>query len=535
MTIDVPTLGAARLRRGLARVAALRAQDPRAALAELHRIQDTGGTGLDLARLEAALLLDLGCGTFAAAVAGRAGAQHGRSIKLELLQLRGHMAAFARKQAIPLVTALAARTDLDRAARHEIARAAHELGMFEIARTGYAVLLVDDPDDAAVHVNLGHIHQKSGEMAEAEVCFRRALAINPVSGHGIRLLAYVRRQHDAREIAALVAQALPALAPDGEQAAAAHFALGKALEDVRDYAGAFEQFASGCAIMRGLMPYAHDASARAFALTADFFRDRAVPAAQQGGAPAPLFIVGLPRTGSTLLDRMLGCHADVRSMGELGNFKEAMKVATGYAGGPGFHEHFYAQQGRPVDVAAIGHLYRTTAAPDDFAGAWFTDKYHMNFLDLGLIAEALPEARFIHTVRDPLDTVLANYKQMFSLGFHHFSYDLEEAAHYYLSYRALMDHWQQRLPGRIMTVAYRELVSAPEATMRGVLSFLGLEWDPACLAPERNTAPVDTASLAQVRQPIYTSALDHAARYGDALAPARAVLAAAGLVGGSEG
>jgi tetratricopeptide (TPR) repeat protein len=523
-----PTLGAARRRRTLARAAATRTHDPRVALAEVHRVQDAGGADVEAAMLEAELLLDLGCGTFAAAVAARATESFGHSAELELLQVRGHVAAFARGAATPLVEALAERADLSRPQRHEVARIAHELGRFELARDLYARLLAEEPDDAVAHVNLGHIHQKLGERTDAKACFRRALAINPASGHGIRLLAYADRQRDPREIADLVAAALPRLAPHGEEAAAARFALGKALEDAGDFSGAYRQFADGNAIMRALMPYSHAATEHAMALTRRYFAHRPVPAAVAKSHPAPLFVVGLPRTGSTLLDRMLGCHPQVTSMGELGNVKEAMKVATGYAGGAGFHEHFYGQPERTVDVAAIGRHYRATAAPERRAGRWYVDKYHMNFHDIGLIAEALPEARFIHTARDPLDTVFANFKQMFSLGFHHFSYDLAECARYYVEYRRLMDLWTARLPDRILTVAYRDLVTAPEPTLRRTLAFLDLDWNPACLAPERNTAPVDTASLAQVRRPIYTSALDHARRYGEALAPARRILAAAG-------
>ncbi len=525
--MSATTIGPARLRRSIARIAALRTQDPLNALAELHRVQDTGGEGADVARVEAELLLDLGCGSFAAAVANRAIDRHGASIELELLRLRGHLAAFARKQAFPIVDAMLGRPGLARAVRHELAKAAHELGLFDQARATYELLLREDATDVAALVNLGHINQKLGRMDMAERCFQQALTVRPHSGHGIRLLAYVRKQRDASDIARRVAAALPHLEPDSEDMAAAHFALGKALEDSGDYRAAFDAFAAGNRIMRALAPYSHEASEAAFALTRSYFEGRPVAAPQPASRPAPLFIVGLPRTGSTLLDRMLGCHPDVATMGELGNVKEAMKVATGYAGGPGFHEHFYGQPDRVVDVAAIGAHYRANAAPEGFAGKWFTDKYHMNFLDLGLIADALPAARFIHTVRDPLDTVFANFKQMFSLGFHHFSYDLEECARYYRCYRALMAFWVDRLPGRILEVRYADLVRDPAGTLRAVKAFLGLDWHDACLTPERNVAPVDTASLAQVRQPIYTSALNHAQRYGDALNPARAILEAA--------
>lgn len=502
----------------------MRMHDPLAALAELHRLHDAGGEGVETALLESSLLLDLGCGTFAAAVADRAICRYGASIDLELLRLRGHMAAFASKQAIPIAKDLLGRPGLSPHIRHELAKAAHELGLFALAEAEYARLLDQNGGEVATYVNMGHINQKLGRMDAAEACFRDALALQPYSGHGIRLLAYVRKHRDADDIVSRVKAALPHLPLDSEDAAAAYFAMGKVLEDSEDYPQAFEAFSAGNRIMRSLAPYTHAASEAAFALTRRYFDHRPLAISTPVWNPEPLFIVGLPRTGSTLLDRMLGCHPDVATMGELGNFKEAMKVVTGYAGGAGFHAHFYAQPDRPVDIHAIGDLYRANAAPDGFAGKWFTDKYHMNFLDLGLIAEALPNAKFIHTVRDPLDTVFANFKQMFSLGFHHFSYDLEECARYYLCYRKLMDDWCERLPDRILNVHYADLVRDPAGTLRQVKTFLGLSWQDACLAPERNATPVDTASLAQVRQPIYTTALGHAQRYGAALDPARTVL-----------
>lgn len=519
--------GPARARRLLARATELAESDPHAALAEIHRLLDGGGASADAYALEARLLITLGCGSFAAHAAECGLAAGGDPLAFLLLQLEAHLVAFNRGPARHVLDRLLEMEPLPALAADKVAHAASELGRHADAERLYETRLTDAPADHRVHVNFAHALLKTGKIGRAEALLEKAVTLSPGAGHGWRLLVGARRQTDHARTDAIRA-ALSHAGNETGETAALHYALGKTLEDLSDHPGAFRAFADGAAAMRPRIPYSTRAVADAFAITRRYFGGReAAPAAK--AESAPLFIVGLPRTGSTLVDRMLTGHPKMVSQGELGCFKEAMKVLTGYAGGAGFHEHFYGAAGRQIDLTALGALYRRAAAPDGTAPRWFIDKYHMNFLDIGLIADAIPEARFIHTTRHPLDTVFGNFKQLFTLGFHHFSYDLVECAEYYLLYREQMAFWHARLPGRILDVAYEDVVADQRGQAQRMLDFLGLEWNDAVVRHEKNPAPVDTASLVQVREPLYVRAVGHWRHYAAELEPAAAVLRAGGV------
>ncbi|MDV6331137.1 tetratricopeptide repeat-containing sulfotransferase family protein [Asticcacaulis sp. 201] len=519
-----------RQERRLARARTLADSEPFEALDEVHALLDAGVTSAPVYALQSELLTALGCGTFAAVAAENGLAAGGDRLTFLRLLLKAHLTAFNRKPASRVLDSLIAMTGpdgapLDRPVREEAAFAAHELHRYDLAEALYSELLRENPDDPKASINLAYARHKTGRLDQARDLYTHAVTVRPEATNGLRLLVDSRRQTPDHNDKALVLDTLGRLSPGSEDFATASFALGKVEEDLQQYDAAFAAFSAGAAIMRGRMPYTTEASRSTFETTKRWFDrpQRTVLASPMG--PNPIFVLGMPRTGSTLIDRILSSHTQVRSMGELGCFKEAMKVVTGYGGGDGFHEHFYSCRDRKIDLDALGRIYINAASPADFQAWYFIDKYPMNFMDLGLIAQALPNARFIHTLRHPLDTVFGNFKQLFTLGFYHYSYDLREAAEYYLLYRDLMAFWRDRFPGRILDIVYEDHIADPYGTAHTLLDHLGLDWDDRVLRFHENAAPVDTASLSQVRRPIYKTAVGHWQRYEKHLGPAIDALA----------
>jgi tetratricopeptide (TPR) repeat protein len=513
-----------RQERYLARARNLISTDPFEALDLVHLLLDSGLNSPDLYLLQSELLIGLGCGTFAAISAEKALAAGGTPLICLQRTLKAHLTAFNRKPALDALDRILALGSLDRATKTEVAQAAHELHRYDLAEPLYADLLTQDPNDVKSAINLGFARHKRGQMDDARQLYAQAVKVKPDATNALRLLVDTRKQTPEDNDKALIVETLRKLDERSEAYATASYALGKVEEDLKNFDAAFAAYATGAGIMRGQMSYSTDASRDAFETTKRYFDRQPRTAKNALEGPAPIFVLGMPRTGSTLIDRILSSHAEVTSMGELGCFKEAMKIVTGYGGGDGFHEHFYGQTDRAIDLDHLGQLYLNSAAPADFDGRFFIDKYPMNFMDLGLIAEALPRARFIHSLRHPLDTVLGNYKQLFTLGFYHYSYDLKETAEYYLLYKDLMAFWHERFPGRILDVVYEDGIEDPEGNARRMLDYLSLDWDERVLRFHENSSPVDTASLSQVRRPIYKSAVGHWQRFETHLGPAIDVL-----------
>ncbi|MCE3285789.1 MAG: sulfotransferase family protein, partial [Steroidobacteraceae bacterium] len=240
-------------------------------------------------------------------------------------------------------------------------------------------------------------------------------------------------------------------------------------------------------------------------------------------------VVGMPRTGTTLVERMLSSHSQVASAGESQNFGVLLKRATGTRS-PTVLDPETIARANQVDLAAVGREYaeRTRPASDK---PRFVDKLPLNFFYLGHVARAVPGARVVVLRRHPLDTVVASYRQLFAttMPYYEYAYDLRDATRYWLAFDALMAHWRSVLPGRILEVEYEALVQQPERTLAAVLQHCGLGWEPACLEFERNPDAVATASAVQVRRPLYASSIGRWRRYEAHLAPVFEILSAGGM------
>jgi len=242
----------------------------------------------------------------------------------------------------------------------------------------------------------------------------------------------------------------------------------------------------------------------------------------------PIFIIGMPRTGSTLVDRILSSHSDVFGAGELSDLGAAVVSAVQRRLGRDAQRQELIETSAKLDFTALGLDYLRRTRPRTGKTAHFTDKLPINYLYTGLIARALPNAPILHVTRDPVATCYGIFKVLFEQGYP-FSYDLAELADYYIGYRRLMQHWHAALPGRVIDFSYEALVADPQGQTQSLLQALGLSWQSSCLQFDRNPAPVATASAAQVRRPIYSSAVSLWRNYEVQLQPLIARLKAAGI------
>jgi len=305
------------------------------------------------------------------------------------------------------------------------------------------------------------------------------------------------------------------------------YALAKEYEDLGEYAQSWRHLSEGASLRRRHLQY----DPRVDLATVDWIRKAFPPGAPAAGGAAsaePIFIVGMPRSGSTLVDRILGGHSQVYCAGELPDFAAAVVAAAEQRHGRRLPRQELIAASATLDFSAVGEDYLRRTRPRTGHRPHFTDKLPLNYLYCGLIARALPEARIVHVTRGPMATCFGLFKALFDRGYP-FSYDLCELADYYSGYRRLMDHWSAALPGRIIEINYERLVADPEAETRRLLDALGLPWQPRCLDFPENPAPVATASAAQVRRPIYQSAVSLWRNYQRELGPLAERLRAGGI------
>ncbi|MBV8342688.1 MAG: sulfotransferase [Gammaproteobacteria bacterium] len=380
------------------------------------------------------------------------------------------------------------------------------------------------PAEVGLRMSIGHVQKTLGRRADSEASYKAALGMDPGRGEAWWSLADLKNYlfSDAEIGAMRQLLASDARAPGNE--AQLNFALGRACEQRGQYAEAFAYYARGNALRRGAAPFdiagfeRRGARIRACFDTA-FFADRAASGAR---GTAPVFIVGLPRSGSTLIEQILASHSQVEGTMELPNILTIVgELADLAPGRDGYPEA--AARLPPAQLRALGERYLAETAPLRSGRAHFTDKQPNNFSHVGLIQAILPQATVIDARRHPMDACFSTFRQHFAEG-QSFSYDLEVLARYYRSYLALMDHWDAVLPGKVLHVAYEDLVREPEAGIRRLLAHCGLAFEPACLRFHETRRAVRTASAEQVRQPLYTSGIGYWKHFATELEPLRRAL-----------
>jgi tetratricopeptide (TPR) repeat protein len=381
------------------------------------------------------------------------------------------------------------------------------------------------PEEAGLRLSIGHAQKTLGRRAESEASYKAALAMDPGRAEIWWSLADLKNYtfSDA-EIAAI--ERLIGSDPRGpSNEAQLNFALGKALEQRQRYPEAFAYYARGAELRRRDAPFDIGQFEHRSARIRAFF-DAAFFAAHRGSGDssrAPIFIVGLPRSGSTLVEQILASHSAVEGTMELLNVLNIVHEFDDMA--PGRNGYPEAVGGAPAGrLTELGRGYIEQTAPLLPLGRrHFTDKLPNNFSHIGLIHSMLPNALVIDVRRHPMDACFSSFKQYFAAG-QTFSYDLGDLGRYYRCYLALMDHWDAVLPGKVLQVRYEELVRSPEAGIRRLLEHCGLDFEPGCLAFHETQRSVRTASAEQVRQPIYTSAVGHWRHFEKELEPLRRAL-----------
>jgi hypothetical protein len=322
---------------------------------------------------------------------------------------------------------------------------------------------------------------------------------------------------------------LHAVEKGSEDHAAFEFAQYKELEDLGRYEDAFAALERGNAIMYSRLSHDMQRERELFEgirrlFTPDFVRG---PGARING-PVPIFIVGLPRSGTTLLDRILDNHPDVVSTGERIDFPRQLRWAANLHGNDLIDAKLLDRILR-VDYDELGRRYLEQTQWRTPGSSFFVDKLPANHMLLGLIHRALPQAPILHMVRDPMDVCFSNYRALFGESYP-YSYQLDALASHYLQYRMLMRHWNDVMPGCVLDVSYADLVTNPEPTLATVFAHCGLRPVPGCSDLTRNATAVNTLSSAQIREPIHTRSLGEWRRYERQLAPLRGVLQSAGLI-----
>lgn len=386
------------------------------------------------------------------------------------------------------------------------------------------------PGHAIAHLNLAYSLNALGDAEGAEHELEACIRIEPRHWYAHLLLAQLQRQTGEHNHIARMRELLQAHGEDPGAQLLLNIALGKECDDLADYPAAFGHYTRGNAAGRRMRPYA---SARDEAMFDALIRAfPAVDTEAPAGDPThePIFVIGMPRTGTTLLDRILSSHPDVRSAGELQNFPAQMQRASGCATAL-LGEADLAARTRHIDWQQLGAAYLASTRPVSGGTPRFIDKMPHNFLYAGFIARALPNAKIVCLRRDPLDTCVGNFRHLFEneSGFYDYSFNLDDIGRYYLQFGRLMAHWRKVLPGRILELPYESLVENTEAAARDVLAFCELPWDDACLRSETNTAPVNTPNAWQVRTPIYQRAIGHWRHYEPQLRDLRWLLASAGV------
>jgi len=471
-------------------------------------------TGTRLARYAEVEALLLHCLTLAPSFSGA-------RYNLAIVLYRQQKAA----DAIPHIEILLAEDPREPSYRNLLAACLGLVGEYGRAIEVYESVLAEFPGQPKVWLSYGHVLKTAGRAEEAVDVYNRCIAMAPELGESYWSLANLKTQpldagQEARMRALLSREDL-----GSEDRLHLNFALGKALEDRREFEAAFDNYARGARLRLADVPYDADMTTaqmrRAKALfTADFFAERA---GAGSSAPDPIFVVGLPRSGSTLIEQILSSHSAVEGTMELPEIVTIARTLGGQSARDGGYPEILATLS-PEDLAAWGDKYiERTRIQRKLGRTFFIDKMPNNFQHIGLIRLILPNARIIDARRNPLGACFSAFKQHFARG-QSFSYDLADLGRYYADYVALMRHFDEAAPGAVHRVIYENMVEDTEGEVRRLLAYCGLPFEEGCLRFYDNARAVRTASSEQVRRPIFREGLEQWRNFEPWLGPLKSAL-----------
>ena len=387
----------------------------------------------------------------------------------------------------------------------------------------YAEAAAMTPEDPATLYNWSTALTGLGRLDAAERCLDRVIELAPADYDAYYNRSTLRRQTTERNHVAALDSQLRIAGVDPAAQVPVGYALAKELEDLGEYRLSFVALRGAADARRRSLSYQVEADVEAMADIGRCFDEQYFSRSRAGHPDTrPVFIIGLPRSGTTLIDRILSSHSAVESRGESSDLgATVMRLAS-----PARSKRDLIENAAKLDAAHIGREY--CARLPHTERAHLIDKTPVNFLYAGLIAKALPQARIVHVHRHPMDVCYAMYKTLFRMAYP-FSYSLEDLGRYYLAYEGLMSHWRTLLGSRLIEVKYEAMVAQQEVQTRALLDRCGWPWEAGCLEFHKNETPSLTASAAQVRQPIYNSSVGLWRRYAAELEPLAAHLRNAGV------
>jgi tetratricopeptide (TPR) repeat protein len=386
------------------------------------------------------------------------------------------------------------------------------------------------PENAEYQFSLAAVYRFLGKVKEAESTWNRAIDLNPDYHEAYLLRSEVSKQTVQSNHIAELENLVSVGIKDWRGESMLCHALAKEYEDTADYNSSFAWLKRGSYLRQKHTRYDVAADEKTMDEIAQQFSKTLMQQVVPGSdSDEPIFILGLPRTGSTLLERILSSHDDVFAAGELNAFAlELVRICQQGQGTDKIARDDLVRISTAIDFSKLGQSYVESTRPRTGQVPRFIDKMPNNFLYCGLIHRALPQAKIIHIMRNPMDSCYAMYKRLFKSAYP-MSYNLEQLGRYYLAYRQLMHHWSTVMPGTMLEIRYEDLVANQEYQTKRVLEYCDLDWQENCLHFEKNEAPSTTASATQVREPIYKSAQHVWRNYEKQLRPLRDLLEAGGI------
>jgi tetratricopeptide (TPR) repeat protein len=451
---------------------------------------------------------------------------------------KDHGAAWANLARLFMIAGQAARADsaLEIAVRHndgnpvvlDLIGAVHGLlGDQQEASQWIARAVNKQPKNVTFLVNQANSHMFLGKLDEAQAVLHKVLGMTPGNPNAHWILSNVRKAKD-REHVEQLERLVQKEYQNPRALAFLHYGLGKELEDLEEWDKAFEAFAAGARARRSTIEFDEQTEIKMFQAFGDTFTAEWFAQGDTGhDDPSPIFVVGQPRSGTTLIERIITSHSQVYSAGELRQFGTCVRRLSDYRE-PTRYSAKLAGLAAKVDCEKLGKAYMRTTAKMRGKLPRFVDKLPPNYLYLPLILKALPNAKVIHLTRNPMDACFASFKQLFADAYPH-SYDQAEMARHHARYYHLMALWRERFGDRFFDIAYEDTARDLEPNARALIEFLELSWEDACLEFHKQDAAVTTASAVQVREPAHTRSIGRWRRYEKQLDVMRQTLVEQGV------
>ena len=427
-------------------------------------------------------------------------------------------------------------TDLENGAQNDAAKL-QQIAIFYVRLERHAcakrcyerALSLSKEKPVEILYNLAMAESALGALDRAETLLDQVILARPDDYSAYYNRSNLRTQTAERNHIAQLKGQLDRHTVQPEAAVQLGFALAKELEDLSDYSAAFRYLKQAADLRRNGLSYQVTEDIETMqeiraAMQGDFFAGVTQQQTSVAEQPCPIFILGQPRSGTTLVDRIISSHSQVESLGEINDFVVAFMQQFGRVE----RKSQLIEQSVTLDFDKLGAAYLNAVRHRGNGQAYFIDKTPSNYLYIGLIAKALPQAKIIHLRRNPMDSCYAMYKTLFQMGYP-YSYSLEDLGQYYVEYLKLMSHWRTQLPGRVFDVDYESLVREQEVVSRQLLAYCDLDWDDACLNFHTNQSPSSTASVAQVRDPIYLSSINKWQHFEAELEPLKQAFVRAGV------